>query len=189
MAGDPSRAQAARRFLLMCVGLAVVVTALGRVYGEDLAVWAQGTPTTERGWLFIGWLIGGPPYLLAYVTWNEYGRIRPGRRVERLWIIAAWIALSMLLVPAWILGDEEQFGAGRIASEPVMAGWQWAMLAHLVAAAFAGVLALVRRGTTVTERQQRLTRRFVERAWAVLLLIALGMALYSGPTGLFRSGA
>src|SRR5215208_6522705 len=66
-----------RRFVLVVFGFAVVFTAVGRILGEDIALELQKTPTTTLGWRFIGWLVSGPPIVLAMISWHERGRMKP----------------------------------------------------------------------------------------------------------------
>jgi len=42
-----------RRFVLAVVAFAVFFTALGRIYGEDIALELQKTPTTTLGWRLV----------------------------------------------------------------------------------------------------------------------------------------
>jgi hypothetical protein len=180
-----------RRYLVALVVAAVVSTVVGRLFGEDIALLLQRTPTTTLGWRFIGWLIAGPPLLIAIVTWHERRRLTEKQRRERFYPLAVWVGLSMFVLPARVLGDDSQFGTGALVGDPLSAGWAWAALADLLALAFAGLLLLVlRRSVDAPTRGQRdLTVRFLERAWVVLLVVSLGFALYGGSAGVVNGGS
>ena len=180
----------ARLFALAVVGFGVLFLAVGRFLGEDIALQLQKTPTTRDGYLFFGWLIGGPPYLLAILLWNARERLDPTELRNRILAVSAWIGLGMFILPAKLHSVDAQFGTGALVGDPLSGGWAWAMLANLVAFCFAG-LVLVVLHTSVPERptqaQRELTVTFLERAWLVALVAGLGFALYGGATGLFST--
>ena len=179
-ATDPADAADRRRFLIALLGFAVFFTLLGLRLGEDIAVQLQKTPTTEAGWRLIGWLVAAPPALLTIVTWHERHRLRPQQRRSRALLLAAWIGLSMFVLPARLTGVDAQFGTGALVGEPLSAGWAWGALAAVVGLAFSGLVLLVlhRSVASPTAEQWDLTVRFLERAWLVLLVVSLGFALY-----------
>jgi hypothetical protein len=180
-----------RRFVLAVVGFAVLFTALGRIFGEDIALELQKTPTTALGWRFIGWLIAAPPVVLTMTTWHERRRLRPQQRRDRGIALAAWLGLSMFVLPARTTSIDSQFGTGALVGDPLSSGWAWGALAALVGALFTGLVLLVLHRTVEqpTREQRDLTVRFLERAWLVLLVVSLGFALYGGRTGVFHGGS
>lgn len=180
-----------RRFVVAVVGCCVLFGALGRVYGEDIAMQLQKTPTTTEGWHFIGWLIAGPPYLIAILAWHERARLRRSTRRNLVYVLSVWIGLSMLILPARIDGVDEQFGTGALVGDPLSIGWAWGALANLVGFVFAGLVLFVLHRSVPgrpTRSQRDLTARFLERAWMVLLIVALGFALYGRDSGIFTNG-
>ena len=180
-----------RRFVLAVVGFAVAFTAIGRIYGEDIALQLQNTPTTTLGWRFIGWLVSAPPAVLTMITWHERRRLRPEQRRTRGLVLAAWIGLSMFILPARTAGVDSQFGTGALVGDPLSAGWAWGALASLIGLVFTAlVLFVLFRTVEVPTREQRdLTVRFLERAWLVLLVVSLGFALYGAHTEVFHGGS
>lgn len=187
---ERSDAAERRRFLLAVVGFGLFFTALGRVFGEDIALELQKTPTTELGWRFIGWLVSAPPALVTVITWHERRRLRPKQRRDRSRLLAAWIGLSMFILPARTTSIDSQFGTGALVGDPLSAGWAWGAVAAVAATVFTALVLLVlRRSVDVpTPRQRDLTVRFVERAWLVLLVVSLGFALYGGRAGMVHGG-
>jgi hypothetical protein len=179
-----------RRFVLSIVGFSVLFLAVGRFLGEDLALQLQKTPTTRDGYLFFGWLVGGPPYLLAVLVWNDRARLKPAQFRNRSLGLSAWIGLSMFILPAKLESVHDQFGTAALVGDPLSGGWAWAMLANVIAFAFAGLVLWVLHksvpnGPDATQRA--LTVTFLERAWLVVLVAGLGFALYGGATGLFST--
>lgn len=193
VSGPPERtdAEERRRFVLALVGFAVLFAAIGRVYGEDIALQLQKTPTTTLGWRFIGWLVSAPPVVLTMITWHERRRLRPEQRRTRSLLLAFWIGLSLFVLPARTSGVDSQFGTGALVGDPLSSGWAWGALSTIVGLAFTGLVLLVlRRSVEVPTREQRdLTIRFLERAWLVLLVVSLGFALYGARTGVFHGGS
>jgi hypothetical protein len=180
-----------RLFILAVVGFAVLFTAIGRIYGEDIALQLQKTPTTTLGWRLIGWLVSAPPLVLTMITWHERHRLREEQRRSRGLVLAGWIGLSMFVLPARTGGVDSQFGTGALVGDPLSSGWAWGALAALIGLAFTGLVLLVlHRSVDVPTREQRdLTVRFLERAWLVLLVVSLGFALYGARTGVFHGGS
>jgi hypothetical protein len=189
-ASDPIDAADRRRFLVALLGFAVFFTVLGLRLGADIAVQLQKTPTTELGWRLIGWLVAAPPALLTIVTWHERHRLRPRQRRDRGLLLAAWIGLSMFVLPARLISVDAQFGTGALVGEPLSAGWAWGALSAVIGLAFSGLVLLVlhRSVASPTAEQWDLTIRFLERAWLVLLVVSLGFALYGARTGVFQGG-
>jgi MFS family permease len=180
-----------RRFVLAFVGFALLFTAVGRIYGEDIAMWLLDTPTTTLGWHFIGWLVSAPPAVLTMITWHERRRLRPEQRRDRSLLLAGWFGLSMFILPARTASVDSQFGTGALVGDPLSAGWAWGALAAVIGVVFTGlVLIVLFRTVEVPTRAQRdLTVRFLERAWLVLLVVSLGFALYGARTDVFHGGS
>ena len=180
-----------RRFLVAVVGFAALFTAIGRVYGEDIAMELQNTPTTALGWRFIGWMISAPPAVLTMITWHERRRLRPKQRRDRSIFLAAWLGLSMFVLPARTSGVDSQFGTAALVGDPLSAGWAWGGLAAIIGLVFTGLVLLVlfRTVDVPTRAQRDLTVRFLERAWLVLLVVSLGFALYGARTDVFHGGS
>jgi hypothetical protein len=190
MGSNRTRVSDGRRFALSIVGFGVLFLAVGRFLGEDIAMQLQKTPTTRDGYLFFGWLVGGPPFLLAILLWNARARVKPSELRNRTYAVSAWIGLSMFVLPAKLDSVDKQFGTGALVGDPLSGGWAWAMLANVVAFAFAGaVLFVLHRSVPQgpNQAQRELTVTFLERAWLVVLVAGLGFALYGGATGLFST--
>ena len=180
-----------RRLLVIAtLGFAVLFLVLGLRFGEDVALQLQKTPTTDLGWRLVGWLVAAPPYVVTMVVWHE--RRRPSREQlrQRLLLLAAWIGLTLFVLPSRLTSPEEQFGAGALVGGPLSAGWAWGALGALIGLAFTGVVLLVLHRTVdePTPEQRDLTVRFLEVAWVVLLVVSLGFALYGARTGVFTGG-
>jgi hypothetical protein len=189
-ASDRTDVAERRRFLIAVVGFAVLFTVLGLRYGEDLALLLQKTPTTALGWRLVGWMVAAPPWLFTIIAWHERARLRPEQRRVRARLLAAWIGLSMLVLPAQLTDPEHQFGTGALVGDPLSAGWGWGALGALVGLVFTGLVLLVlhRSVDSPTPGQRDLTVRFLERAWLVVLVVSLGFALYGARTGVFHGG-
>jgi hypothetical protein len=179
-----------RRFVLAVVAFAVVFTAVGRMYGEDIALELQKTPTTTLGWRLIGWLVSGPPLVFTMMVWHERRRLTPKQWRDRSWLLAAWIGLNMFVLPARTTSTDSQFGTAALVGDPLSTGWAWGAAAAVVGLAFTGLVLLVlHRSVDEPTREQRdLTMQFLERAWLVLLVVSLGFALYGDGTGVFQGG-
>lgn len=180
-----------RRFLVAVFAFGVIFGAIGRTWGEDIAMELQKSPTTEIGWLFIGWMVSGPPFIVAALVWHEGGRLKPSQRRYRGLLLAAWIGLTMFVLPARVDSVDAQFGTGALVGDPLSLGWAWGMLANVVGFVFAGLVLTVLHRTVPgrpTQRQLDMTYRLLERAWLVLLVVSLGFALYGSDAGIFHSG-
>lgn len=181
-------------FAISALGSALVFLIVGRIAGEHIAIELQKTPTTTEGWLFIGWLIGGPPFLVAGIFWNEHHRFRPNEVKLETVLIGIWIGSTMLIAPARVLGVDTQFGTGAIVGNPLSAGWVWGLVANVGMLVFSTIVLGVMRGATApqggpTAAQRRMTARFIEAAWLVSLIVTLGLALYGGNgSGIFNNG-
>lgn len=178
------------RFALSIVGFSVFFLALGRFLGEDVALQLQKTPTTRDGYLFFGWLVGGPPFLLSILFWNARAGLVAAQIRTRTIALSAWIGASMFIVPAKMESVDQQFRTAALVGDPLSGGWAWAMLANLVAFTFAGAVLLVLHTSVPSgpnQAQRELTLTFLERAWLVVLVAGLGFALYGGATGLFST--
>lgn len=183
-----------KRFGIAVAFFAAAFLLLGLIDGESVALTLQSTPTTTTGWLFVGWLVGGPPYALAVLIWLERDRLSHSSRVFWSIFLAAWIGLSMFVLPARIIGADQQFGTGALVGIPLSFGWLWSMFANGVMAFVAGIAVLVLSLSVDPKRARELiarraTRTILERLWLVLLVVALGIALYGGRgSGIFNNG-
>ena len=179
-----------RRFVLAVVAFAVFFTALGRIYGEDIALELQKTPTTTLGWRLVGWLVAGPPLLFTMAVWHERRRLTSQQWRDRSLMLAAWIGSNMFVLPARTTSVDDQFGTGALVGDPLTAGWTWGAAAAFAGLVFGGLVLLVLRRSVAqpTADQRDLTIRFLERAWVLLLLVSLGFALYGDRAGVFRGG-
>lgn len=177
-----------RRFLTVLAGTAAVAGAVGITWGREIARALDGTATTETGWLLFGWLLSGPPILLAALSWHDRRRLRRRQRRDLSIVAAIWIGLSMLFLPGLINGSDRYFGAGRAVVEPLTIGWTWGALGNLVGITFAAVVLLVQRdsvrGRGPSRRQSDLTARFVEVGWMLALAVSLSLALYGATPGI-----
>jgi hypothetical protein len=187
---DSDRADV-RRFLLAVVGFGVLFTAIGRIFGEDIAMQLQNTPTTTLGWRFIGWMVAAPPAVLTMITWHERRRLRPKQRRDRSLLLACWLGLSMFILPARTASVDSQFGTGALVGDPLSEGWAWGGLAAVAGLVFTALVLVVlfRTVDAPTRAQRDLTVRFLERAWLVLLVVSLGFALYGARTDVFHGGS
>ncbi|MCW2784596.1 MAG: hypothetical protein JWP74_1113 [Marmoricola sp.] len=193
MGSERSGTSDLRRFVFAIAGSALFFLVLGRVAGEHIALWLQSTPTTNNGWLFLGWLIGGPPFVVAALVWIDRKQLRPRQLLGWTWATAIWGGAGMFILPARVIGISAQFGTGAIVGNPLCAGWVWGMLANVVMLVFGGLVLMVLRSATasggVTQAQRTMTIRFLEQAWLVALVVTLGLALYGGNgSGIFNNG-
>jgi len=176
-----------RRFLNVLVSTGFLVGAVGVVWGKEIADALEKTATTETGWLMIGWLISGPPLLLAVLAWHDRRRLKPQRRLDLSIYLAIWIGLSMLVLPARIDGPAHHFGKGSSVAEPLSTGWAWGVAGNLVGLLFFGIVLWIFRSSVrgrPTAEQEYVTYRFLEIGWLLILLISLAFALYADPTTL-----
>lgn len=189
---DDRRADAADRwrFVAATVAFGALFLVVGLRFGEDVAVQLQKTPTTALGWRLIGWLVAAPPYLVTLLVWHERGRLRREQLRQRGLLLAAWIGLSMFVLPSRVTSPENQFGTAALVGDPLSAGWAWGALAALLGLVFTALVLLVlhRSVESPTPQQRYLTVRFLEVAWLVLLVVSLGFALYGARTGVFQGG-
>ena len=183
-----------RRFGIAVVVFSIGWLVLGLLHSEDIGLTLQNTPATKNGWLFIGWLVGGPPYALTVLLWFERRRFsRQGRIIWSL-VLAFWIGLSFYILPARIVGPDEHFGTAALVGFPLSFGWVWGIFATGLMAAIAGVGVLVLSLTVEPRRARellasRMTRTILERVWLLALLVALGISLYGGEgKGIFNNG-
>lgn len=188
MGGRRSDGSDIRRFLTWLIAASLFFGAVGVVWGEQIADALEKTPTTATGWLLIGWLVSGPPLLVALLAWHDRGRMRLQRRRDVGVYLALWLGLSMLLLPTVLHGPEKYFGQDSTAADPLTTGWVWGAGANVVgvlfAAAVLGALRSSVRGRP-SARQVGLTYRFLEVGWTVVLLVSLGLCLYGNANGLF----
>lgn len=179
-----------RLFVLATLGFAVLFLVVGLRFGETVALQLQKTPTTTLGWRLVGWLVAAPPYVFTLVVWHERRRPSRDRLRQRLVLLAAWIGLTLFVLPSRLTSVEDYFGTGALVGEPLSTGWAWGALAAVLGLAFTGLVLLVLHRTVdePTTQQRDLTARFLEVAWLVLLVVSLGFALYGGRTGVFHGG-
>lgn len=180
------------RFGILVAGFSAVFLTLGLVYGEDIALQLQKTPTTPDGWIFVGWLVGGPPYMLTALFFSDYRRLTHDQFRNRSLVLAAALGLTFLVLPARIIGVPAQFGTGAIVGNPLSAGLVWGLCATVTVGVFGGlVILLLRRAAPngATKAQRQMTTRFLETACILALIVTLGLALYGGNgSGIFNNG-
>lgn len=181
------------RFGILITGFSTVFLLVGLLYGEQAALQLQKTHTTPDGWIFFGWLAGGPPYMLAALFWSEHRRLTHDQFRNRSLVLAAAIGLTFFILPARIIGVPAQFGTGSIVGFPLSAGLVWGLCATLAVAVFGGLVLLVLHRSTrpqgPTPSQRLMTTRFLESACIVALIVTLGLALYGGNgSGIFNNG-
>jgi hypothetical protein len=191
MSDRSTDASDARLFVIATACFAVAFLVLGLRYGEVIALELQKTPTTALGWRLIGWLVAAPPYVVTMIVWHERRRPSRDQLRQRLVLLAAWIGLTMFVLPSRLTSPEDQFGTAALVGDPLSAGWAWGALGALVGLVFSGLVVLVLHRTVdaPTAEQRDLTARFLERAWLLLLVVSLGFALYGGRTGVFHGGS
>ncbi len=181
------------RFGALIASFSIVFLVVGRLFGEDIAVQLQKTPTTPDGWTFLGWAIGGPPYMAAALFWSEHRRLTHDQFRNRSLAYAAAIGLTFFILPARVVGVPAQFGTGAIVGNPLSAGLVWGLCATVALAIFGGLVILSLRGAAgpagATPAQRLMTARFLESACIVALVVTLGLALYGGNgSGIFNNG-
>lgn len=180
------------RFGLLVLGFSGAFLALGLALGEDVALQLQKTHTTPNGWIFFGWLVGGPPYMLTALFWAGHRRLTHDQFRNRSLLLAPALGLTFLILPARIIGVPEQFGTGGIVGYPLSAGLVWGLCATVTAGVFGGLVLLVLRSATphgASAAQKQMTTRFLEVACIIALIVTLGLGLYGGDgSGIFNNG-
>jgi len=181
------------RFGVLIAFFSVAFLVIGLIFGEDIALQLQKTPTTPDGWIFVGWLVGGPPYMLSALFWSEHRRLTHEQFRNRSLVYAVAIALTFVILPARIIGVPAQFGTGAIVGHPLAAGLVWGLCATVAVAVFGGLVLLVLRQASgphgATPAQRQMTSRFLESACIIALVVTLGLALYGGNgAGIFNNG-
>lgn len=183
-----------KRFGIAVAVFSLVWLVLGLRYSEDIALQLQNTPTTKNGWLFIGWLVGGPPYALSVLLWFERRRFRARSRAVWSILLACWIGMSFYILPARIIGPDEHFGTAALVGFPLSFGWVWGIFGTGLIAAIVGIGVLILSLSVEPKRARDLianpiTRVLLERLWLVMLVVSLGIALYGGEgKGIFNNG-
>ncbi|MET3961717.1 hypothetical protein ABIE44_001651 [Marmoricola sp. OAE513] len=183
-----------QRFVIALAVFAAISLVAGLEFSEDVGLVLQDTPTTKVGWLFFGWFVGGPPYALTVLLWLE--RKRFSKQTRRVWsiLLPFWISLSLFVLPARIAGADEHFGTAALVGIPLSFGWLWGMFSTGLMAFIAGVSVLALSLSVEPARARELiasrtTRIILERLWLILLVVALGIALYGGEgKGIFNNG-
>jgi hypothetical protein len=194
MARSASDRSDLKRFGILVAFFAMAFLLLGLIDGENIALSLQNSPTTTTGFLFIGWLVGGPPYALSVLVWLERRRLTKQSRLIWSVVLAAWIGMSLFILPARIIGVDEQFGTGALVGNPLSAGWIWGIVSTAIVAVIAGFAVFILSLSVKPEKARELIRRpvtriLLERLWLLALLVALGLALYGGNgTGIFNNG-
>lgn len=183
-----------KRFGIAVAVFSAIWLVLGLRFSEDIALQLQNTPTTKNGWLFIGWLVGGPPYALSVLLWFE--RRRFSKQTRTFWsvLLACWIGMSLYILPARIIGPDEHFGTAALVGFPLSFGWVWGIFGTGLVAAIVGIGVLVLSLSVDPKRARELigsptTRVLLERLWLVTLVVSLGISLYGGEgKGIFNNG-
>lgn len=181
------------RFGVLIAVFSVVFLVAGLIWGEDIAVQLQKTPTTPDGWIFVGWLIGGPPWMLAALFWSDHRRLTHEQFRNRSIVHAAAVGLTFLVLPARIIGVPAQFGTGAIVGHPLSAGLVWGLCATVAVSIFGALVLLLLRQASrpkgPTPAQRMMTTRFLESACIIALVVTLGLGLYGGNgSGIFNNG-
>ncbi|HET9499406.1 MAG TPA: hypothetical protein VFO98_04020 [Marmoricola sp.] len=180
------RAPQVRRFLICVVVTATISGLVARGFGEDVTGFVARIPATGAGFAFLGWLFGGPPVLLAAVAWNDRLRFDVEQRRFRAVFYGIWFGLGGFVVPG-LVGDREAiFGTAAPTGTELAFGWACAAVGNAAAITFATGIGHVRRQAAGDGEppESELATRFVESAWAVLLLLAMLFAVYGDRLGL-----
>lgn len=181
MGNDRTRAPVARRFLTTLVVTATFSAALAHGVAEDVTVWLERIPASEKGWALIGWLFGGPPLVLAALAWNDRRRFDAGQRRQRATLYGAWFGLGGFVVPALSGNSVELFGEGVGIGNPLAFGWTCGAVANLAAIAFA--FAITRMSAQAGARGHRLGLKFIESGWILLVAGSMLFAAYGRELG------
>jgi hypothetical protein len=174
-----------RRFLIHVVVTATVAGLLARRYGEQVVGFVDGLPATASGWQLMGWLVGGPPLLLAAMAWNDRAKFDADQRRLRAMAYGIWFGLGGFLVPALAGDAAATFGGAVRTGNQLAFGWACASVANAAAIAFAIGIGVLRRQAAPDGEppESELAVRFVESAWVVLLLGGLMFAVYGADLG------
>jgi hypothetical protein len=179
------RASQVRRFLATAVVTALVSGLLARGYGEQVVGMVDRLPASASGFQVLGWLLGGPPLLVAAMAWNDRGRLDAERRRKRAVLYGVWFGLGGFLVPA-LTGDPSEFFGQHVATGNQLGyGWACGAVANVAAIAFATGIGVLRARAAPggVAPESELATRFVEIAWTVLLGIGLLFAAYGAQLG------
>lgn len=181
MGNHRTRAPVTRRFLSSLVVAATLSALAAHGIGEDVTVWLERIPASDKGWAVIGWLFGGPPLVLAALAWNDRRRFDAAQRRQRATLYAAWFGLGGFVVPALAGNSVEIFGEGVGIGNPLAFGWTCGAVANIAAIAFA--LGITRMSAQAGEHGHRLGLTFIESGWILLVAASLLFAAYGRELG------
>lgn len=175
------RAPTVRRFLTALVYAGTCTVLLANGAGQWTTTHLAHLPVAPRGWPVLGWLVGGPPVVMAALAWNERGRYTAGQRRLRATAYGLWIGLGGFALPALVHDSGKLYGAGVETGNPLAFGWTCGMVANIAAVLFA--LAIGRISAQGDAHSRELAGRFVEVAWILLVAVAMLFAAYGRDMG------
>ncbi len=181
MGNHRTQAPVARRFLITLVIAGTLSALAAHAFGEDVTVWLEHVPASDKGWAVIGWLFGGPPLVMAALAWNDRRRFDAEQRQQRATLYAAWFGLGGFVVPALAGNSVELFGEGVGIGNPLAFGWTCGAVANIAAIVFA--LAIIRTSAQAGAHGHRLGLTFIESGWILLVGASLLFAAYGRELG------
>ena len=171
------------RLLQVAIGSGFAFAILERYAGVQIAELLQRSPFTFAGWVVVGWLVGGPTYLLSALLWNGGGRLSQSRRLRSSILLGLAVGLGMFLLPVALPGSP--IGTSDVVGRPLAQGWLWGATATLAMTVYGtAVVRVLGRSAPGggTAAQRAMTARYLEISWVVVLIVTLAAAL-SGETG------